>query len=155
MKKIWITVLLTASVALNLAFISTLAYKNFFAGKDKPGHKPGVAADINTRLELQPEQKAGIDEIFKKFRFNLMKFKQDILEKRMDLIDELGDPDFDTETIAAKTKELNALENSLNLTFVDSLVQVNHILDARQRLKFLYKVSQNWFFLDKGRRRRK
>ncbi len=146
MKNRWIKIILAASLALNLAFGSTLVYKNFFKKKSLPG------ADIrlDTQLKLQEEQKKGIDLIIKRFRINLVRFKQDILEKRMDIIDELGNPDFDLESIKVKTEELNELEDQLNLAFVDTLVQLTHILDSRQRLNFLYELSQNWFFIKKN-----
>jgi Spy/CpxP family protein refolding chaperone len=63
----------------------------------------------------------------------------------------MGDTDFNLEDIEKKTGELNELENQLNLLFVETLIQINNLLEPEQRLTFLYKLSQNWFFIDKGR----
>jgi len=58
-----------------------------------------------------------------------MRYKQEILEKRIDIIDELGDPSFDPQTITTRTDELNQLENELNLLFVDTLIRINALLE--------------------------
>ena len=70
----------------------------------------------------------------------------------MDIIDELGDPAFNLENIKTKIDELNELENRLNLEFVGTMVQITNILDSKQRLDFLYKLSENWFFIQRRRR---
>lgn len=70
----------------------------------------------------------------------------------MDIIDELGDPASNLENIKTKIDELNKLENRLNLEFVDTMVRVTNILDSKQRLDFLYKLSENWFFIQRRRR---
>lgn len=137
--------LLTASLAINLAFVTPYIYNKFLAKHEKPLKDRKVKKEIN----LEKDQKDQIDAITKKFKLNLMKYKQDILEKRIDIIDELGDPEFDPESITARTNKLNELENELNLLFVDTLIQINAILNTEQRLNFLYKLSKNWFFLDK------
>ena len=40
----------------------------------------------------------------------------------------------------------------LDLEFVDTMVRVTNILDSKQRLDFLYKLSENWFFIQRRRR---
>jgi Spy/CpxP family protein refolding chaperone len=144
----WLKVILAASLALNLAFVSHFVYRYVFAEhtKDTP---PMKEIKVETALELQTEQKKEIDSIIKKFRINKSKYKQDILEKRMDIIDELGVPDFDLENIKTKTDELNELESRLNLDFVDTLIRITNILDTKQRLNFLYSLSKNWFFIQR------
>lgn len=148
MKSNWLKIILAASLALNLAFVGTLVYNGFFTKTKET--KPAAGAEevgFDVRLKLGEEQKREIDVIVKEFRINMIKFKQDILEKRMDIIDQLGDPDCDLDSIDARTRELNEIEDRLNLAFVDTLVRINNILNSRQRLNFLYKLSQNWFFM--------
>ena len=139
----WLKLILAASLALNLAVVSTYIYKHAAA---KPSQVK-KAAKFDTRLNLQKKQKEELDAIIKKFRISKLKFKQDILEKRMDIIDELGAHDFDLEKIKTKIDELNKLENRLNLDFVDTLVRITNTLDSKQRLNFLYRLSENWFFI--------
>ncbi|MCI0470516.1 MAG: hypothetical protein L0Y73_02545, partial [Candidatus Aminicenantes bacterium] len=107
---------------------------------------------VETELQLQEEQKTAIASIIKKFRIEKSRYKQDILEKRMDIIDELGVPDFNLENIKTKIDELNELESRLNLDFVDTLIRITNILDTKQRLNFLYKLSENWFFIERRHR---
>jgi Spy/CpxP family protein refolding chaperone len=144
----WLKIILAASLALNLAVLSTYIYKNVFHQDRKSEH----IVKFDAKLKLQKKQKEEIDAVIKKFRIDKLKFKQDILEKRMDIIDELGAPAFDLENINTEIGELNELENQLNLEFVDTMVQVTNILDSKQRLDFLYKLSENWFFIERRRR---
>ena len=141
----WLKLVLTASLALNLAFAAPYIYNKFLV-KDA---EPVKEIKLKTTLNLREEQKEQLDTIIKKFKLSLMRYKQEILEKRIDIIDELGDPEFDPETITDCTNELNKLENELNLVFVETLVQINALLEPGQRLNFLYKLSKNWFFIGK------
>lgn len=145
----WLKLVLAASLALNLAFTAPYVYNKFFAKHVKS--QQVKETKLKESLSLRPEQKQQLDTIIKSFRLNMMKYKRDILEKRMAIIDELGDPDFDPEIITTRTNELNKLENELNLMFVDNLVQINSLLEPKQRLQLLYRLSRNWFFIDKKR----
>ena len=135
---------MVASLALNLAFISTTVYSKFFSKEIKADEE----ITFKTEFDLNNKQKATINATIKKFKIDLLKFKQDILEKRIDIIEELGDSDFNLENIENRAKELNELENQLNMIFIDTLVQINSILDSKQRINFLYKLSKNWFFIE-------
>ena len=143
MKNKWLKIILAASLALNLAFVSTYFYKQPAA---KTTHAKRTLK-FDDRLNLKKEQKEKLGGIIKKFRITKLQFKQEILEKRMDIIDELGAHDYDLENIKTKTDELNKLENRLNLDFVGTLVRITNILDSKQRLDFLYRLSENWFFI--------
>lgn len=143
----WLKLVLVASLALNLAFTAPYIYNKFFVKNEKTLKVKETL--LKEGLDLRPEQKKQLDAIMKTFRLNLMKYKRDILEKRIAIIDELGDPEFDPEIITTRTSELNKLENELNLLFVDNLVQINALLEPQQRLHFLYKLSKNWFFINK------
>lgn len=147
----WVKLVLAASLALNLAFAGPYIYNNVF-GKGKQ-EETAKEIKLKTGLNLREEQKQQLDKIIKTFKLSLLEYKQDILEKRIAIIDELGDPEFDPDTITARTNELNKLGNKLNLLFVDTLVQINALLEPEQRLKFLYRVSKNWFFIDRSRKK--
>jgi Spy/CpxP family protein refolding chaperone len=147
MKCKWVKLVLAASLAMNLAFAGPYIYNKLIR---KPTRQP-ERKHTKSYLNLGKEQKEQFRAIFKDFKVQMMQYKQDILEKRIDIIDELGDPDFEPQTITQLTNELNQLENQLNLLFVDSLIRTNALLAPEQRLKFLYRVSRDWFFLDKGR----
>ena len=146
MKGKWIKIVLVASLAFNVAFVAAMVYKKS-ASKTL---KPEETFTFKTEFNLNDTQRIRINKIMKKFKIDLLKFKQDILEKRMDIIEELGDADLNIENIDKMTEELNELEKQLNLIFVDTLVQINNILDTKQRINFLYKLSKNWFFVENG-----
>lgn len=143
----WIKLALAASIAINVAFVaSTIIHhpkKNITHQETPP---PTVGLD-KIDFQLRDEQKKEIQHIIKKFKLNMLSYKQDILDKRIAIIETLSDAEFNPTEIDNKTAELNQLENQLNLIFVDALVQVNNILDSQQRLNFLLYLSRNWFFM--------
>jgi len=152
-KSKWLKAFLAGSLALNLAFIITFSLRYF----DQPGKKPPGIKEVafDTSLGLTPEQKRHIATLTDDFKEKMVDFKHQMLEKRMDIFDELGDPEFDLDSLNAKVTELNELETKLTVIFVDSLVSITNIMDARQRISFLYNLSRSWFFIDrKGKRRR-
>lgn len=148
MKNKGLKILLAASLALNLAFVSTALYKKF-TPHEKSG---GKEMTFDRDFKLDPRQKEEIQKIIKKFKIDLLEYKQDILDKRIAIIEAMSDTEFNMTAIENKTAELNRLENRLNLLFVDTLIKINSLLEPEQRLTFLYQLSENWFFIDRSRR---
>ncbi|MCP5102309.1 MAG: periplasmic heavy metal sensor, partial [bacterium] len=111
----WVKIVLAASLALNLAFAASYVYNKFL---HKSTWKKEKKIQLEEGLNLDKEQKKKIDAVIRTFKLNMWDYKQDILEKRIAIIDELGDPEFDPDTITTRTNELNKLENDLNLLFV-------------------------------------
>ena len=106
MQNKWIKIILAASLAFNLAFVSTAVYRKVFAPGQKPG-KPVCKED----LKLRREQKEKIKRIIKEFRINLSDYKQDILDKRIAIIEAMSDTEFNLEDIEKKMI-LQALERT-------------------------------------------
>lgn len=144
MQNKWVKIILVASLAFNLAFVSTAIYRKFTTPRANAGK-----LIFKEDLKLKEEQKEKIKRIIKKFRISLLDYKQDILDKRISIIEAMSDTEFNLEDIEKKVKELNERENQLNLLFVDTLIRINALLEPEQRLNFLYKLSQNWFFINK------
>jgi Spy/CpxP family protein refolding chaperone len=140
----WVKIILVASLAFNLAFVSTAVYRKFTAPRKNTG-KLVCKEDF----KLKEDQKKQIRRIIKKFKISLSDYKQDILDKRISIIEAMSETEFNLEDIEKKTEELNERENQLNLLFVDTLIRINDLLEPGQRLNFLYKLSQNWFFINK------
>lgn len=145
MKNKGLKILLVASIALNLAFFSGLGIKKFL-NRDK---EQETVLNFRIDLDIHQNQKNHLDTIIKQFRLRLIKSKQDILEKRIEIIEELSDPEVDFGVLKTKTQELNKYENQMNNNFVETLININNLLDEKQRLSFLLKLSQNWFFMEK------
>jgi hypothetical protein len=139
-----IKIVLVASIALNLAFVSGFIIKKLKNNSVKPPAETEIGVDLN----IQPDQRKSLNQIFGQFRLQTTKFKQDILEKRIEIIEELSNPDIDFQLLNTKTQELNEYENQMNNSFVEILVKINNLLDEKQRLSFLFKLSQNWFFME-------
>lgn len=139
----WIKILLIASLAFNLAFVISAITKKFLHN-DSDSLKRTLQSP---ELILHNSQKNEVYAIMKQFRIRLMEFKQDILEKRMDIIEELSDPECDFNQLKNKTNELNEYENQMNNLFVETLIRINNLLDPKQRLSLLLKLSENWFFI--------
>ena len=138
------TPLLIVSLALNLALLAGLAYNRL------QRHAPAPPPEFRGDLDLAPGQDARVREIVRKFKINSILFKEDILEKRVEIIEELGNPLGDPEKITAKTEELNALENQLNRDFIAALLKINDVLEPQQRPNMIYHLSRNWFFFKRG-----
>lgn len=138
------TLLLIVSLALNLAFLAGFAYKRL------QRRAPALPPEFRGDLDLAAGQDARVREIVRKFKIQSILFKEDILEKRVEIIEELGGPLADPGTIAAKTEELNKLENQLNRDFIAALLEINDVLKPEQRLNMIYQLSRNWFFFRRG-----
>ncbi|UCH94047.1 MAG: hypothetical protein JSV88_27790 [Candidatus Aminicenantes bacterium] len=147
MKNKWLKIILVASLAFNLAFVSTAVYRKFASTTRK-----SQELTFKQDFKLQKDQKEEIKRIIKKFKISLLDYKQDILDKRISIIEAMSDTEFNLEDIEKKTRELNGLENELNLEFVDTLIRISALLESEQRLNFLYKLSQNWFFINKDKK---
>lgn len=149
MKREWIKILLIASLAFNIAFVSMAIYKR--AGAIKSAQVVDIEAKNNFNLEKG--QKEELLKIMGSFRAVLTSHKSDILEKRIDIIEGFGDPEFSTKSIMEDINLLNEIENKLNTDFAKTLFDINSILDSKQWLKFLYGLSRSWFFtgMDTGK----
>lgn len=157
-KGKWLKLVLAASLALNVAFFAPYIYRYIYpAAKEgekisekkidkKTGKRHNPFGRFEKNLKLGEEQRKQLEPITKQFRLELMKYKREILAKRIEIIDELGDPEYTPETISTLTTELNELENKLNLLFVDTLMRIDTLLEPEQRLEFLVPVEQNLVF---------
>ena len=139
----FITFLLAISLALNLAFLAALVYKRTLHKKGAP--RPLL--EMKNDIHLSAGQEKQVREIIHKFKINSLLVKEDIRDKRVEIIEELGNPDCDPKTVNSRTGELNQLENQLNSDFIATLLKINEILEPSQRLNLLYRLSRNWFFL--------
>ncbi len=139
------TLLLVVSLALNLAALAAFAYHRLQPRRLPP--PPEFKSDFG----LDSGQDARVREIVRKFKINSILYKEDILDKRVEIAEELGSATGDREMIAKKTEELNGLENQLNRDFISALLAISDTLKPEQRLNMIYRLSRNWFFFDRQR----
>lgn len=139
-----LVLLLVVSAALNLAFIASRVYSR--SAPARTSVPPDV--EFQTALRIDPAQKQGVDALLRKFKIDSIAFKEDIVAKRIELLEELGDPGYDVNRIREKTAELNQTEAGLNDRFIDVLLEIIDILTPGQRLELLYQLSTNWYFVN-------
>lgn len=135
-----IKILLMASLAINLAVGTRIAYNHLQSKKPQP------KKEFRNQLNLNEGQKQKLKPLIKAFKLKLAQYKQDILSKRIEIIEALSDPEVNIESLGEQLDELNELENELNTTFVETLLQMNPVFDSKQWLDLLYKMGKNWFF---------
>ncbi len=147
---------LIASLALNIVFFLKLAQRS--SPEADTNHLPGSATEktdqirdrnsvLNEIPDLTMQQKLEIKKILKTYEIELSDYKDQILAKRIDIIDELGNPEFSIENLKTVTTELNQIENQFNLFFVQSIGKMSAVMNTEQRIKLLLKFSRYWFFL--------
>lgn len=140
-----VTFLLTISLALNLAFLAALVYKRVLHKKEVK--RPPF--EMKNDFHLATGQEKKVREIIHKFKINSLLAKGDIRDKRVEIIEEMGNSACDPQKVNNLTDELNLLENQLNRDFIAALLKINIILDPSQRLDLLYHLSRNWFFFNR------
>ena len=135
-------IFLAASLALNLAYIGTGIYRTV----KKENTRDLRNSSVSSPYSLRDEQKEKLDTIVESFRRKLVDNKSEVLDKRIDIIELLGDPEFKTENLEEKLLELNDIENELNYEFILTVLEIGKVMDHDQWLKFLYNLSRRWFF---------
>lgn len=139
----WITFLLAVSLALNLAFLTALVYRRILHKKNASR----APLEMKNDIQLSAGQEKQIRELIHRFKINSLLAKEDIRDKRVEIIEELGNPACEPQKINSLADELILLENQLNRDFIAALLKINVILEPEQRLDLLYRLSRNWFFL--------
>lgn len=141
--------LLVASLALNLAF----AVSYFLQRRKAHAPRPRVEAllQIQQELKLNPAQQRTVDGLLRKFKIESLILKEDIQEKRVEILEEIGNPDYLPDTVREKVKALNALENRLNDAFMEMLLQVSEVLDPEQRLVLISRLGEDWYSFQRRR----
>jgi Spy/CpxP family protein refolding chaperone len=132
------------SLTLNVLLVSFLIIKVLIPTLEhnKRFHKRSLFSGKN--LTLSVEQKEGIENILKEFRVNLISYKQEMINKRTGIIDQLSSPEPDLDLIRNYVEESNKLESDLNLEFVEVLINLSNILGPGQNIDFLLKISRRW-----------
>lgn len=141
----FVTFILAVSLVLNLAFLTALVYKRVL-------HKKGVTRpplEMKNDFRLAAGQEKQVREIIHKFKINSLLSKEDIRDKRVEIIEEMGNSACDAQKVNSLTDELNLLENQLNRDFIAAMLKINIILEPSQRLNLLYRLSRNWFFFNR------
>jgi len=139
----WSKILLAASLAFNLAFVLTWSGRS----RSQESREATTKDPIYNALKLNRAQEDKVGAIIKQSRIDILQFKQEILDLRMDIVEELSQPDYDPDMLREKIEALNQLESKMNHAFVETLVQISDQLNSQQRLAFMVSLGKNWFFI--------
>ncbi len=134
--------ILIASLSFNLAFVSLGIYKRFI--EEKKGNV--IETKKGSLSELSSDNRREVEKIIDKFNKKMVNYRSEILDKRIDIIQEMGNPEFTSESVKSKIQELNKIENEMNDVFIDTLVDISSAISQKNWLKFLYNLSRSWFF---------
>lgn len=86
---------LIASAALNLALIASRLYSKIVPAR--PPVPPSV--EFQPGFRIDPAQKERVDTILRKFKIDSIAFKEDIVAKRIEILEELGNPGYDVNQV--------------------------------------------------------
>jgi hypothetical protein len=135
---------LIVSAALNLAFVASRIYSKIAPGRPAPP----AEFEFQTGFRIDPALKEKVEAILRRFKIDSILFKEDIIDKRIEILEELGNSGYDVNQVREKTGELNQLEARLNDRFIDTLLEISDALALKQRLRLLYQLSTNWYFFE-------
>ncbi len=139
-----LVLILIVSAALNLAFVASRIYSRIVLGRPATP----AAFEFQTGFRIDPAQKEKVEAILRRFKIDSILFKEDIIGKRIEILEELGNSGYDVNQVREKTGELNQLEARLNDRFIDTLLEISDALALKQRLRLLYQLSTNWYFFE-------
>lgn len=138
MKNRVLIALLIASLAVNLAlFITLLRKPQRFTRPVKE----------NTVMQLQSNQQNQLQDIIQEFKIEALLLKDEVLNTRIEIIEEIANPEYDLNQVRLLVAELNEIENRLNELYVNAIISIGEILDPEQRLMLLYRLSMDWYNL--------
>ncbi len=142
-----ILALLLASLAINVALALALCDHRRASFRRRPHPPPPVdrQVELPPDLDIRASQRQALQEMVRSYKVDSIPIREDIMDQRVAIIEELGRPDYDADTVRTMVGELNELEKALNQRFADLLLQAGGVLDSQQRLRLLYRLSREWF----------
>ncbi|MFP3867645.1 MAG: Spy/CpxP family protein refolding chaperone [Desulfobacteraceae bacterium] len=145
MNRNWLVYLVIFSLALNLGTIGVVAYLHYQnkAAADLPlkPPPPGLRG-LFRELNLDQDQKQTLRRLFPEHRQAVAKLRQEIAQKRLELFELLKPAEPSAEAIAAKIKEINAIQGNLENEQARFLLEVKKTLRPEQREQLLALIGQ-------------
>jgi Spy/CpxP family protein refolding chaperone len=136
MKDNFKTILIVASVALNLVFVGTyIAYK-----LPSLAAMHSSASPVYWQLGVTAEQRKQIEAEREKMQAGLHELSQEIQARQIELIGLLTQAVPAQNAIAAKQKEIQGLQASVQERIISHLLKVSEQLSPEQRTRFFQLV---------------
>ena len=120
---------------------------NCFAQGPRNGqgmHRKALIPECSTleRLDLSPGQREALQQINEHYKDRILRNRNHIMVKRLELRGLLRDPHAGKEAIQAKSREMGALREALQKDMIDYQIQVREILTPEQIRRWCTMMGQ-------------
>lgn len=141
MKENFKTLLIIASIVLNLVFIGTyIAYKLPSSAKEQI--KPAMKGPVFLYLGLAPEQMARVRAEREKFQARLQELGNEIKAKQIELIDLLATAPPDHKAIEKKQEEIQSLQVAVQDRVITHILHQSAVMTPEQRARFFQLIKE-------------
>jgi Spy/CpxP family protein refolding chaperone len=132
MKHYIRTLALIFSVALNIAFVGSYAYRTL---TKRPAY-------IYEEIRLDPAQRARMISSRDRFLATMNPIGNRIIEQQVELIDTIAKEPADRSAIDVKLDQIHSQQQSLQTAVVEHLMEDKNILDPSQRKQYFALLKQ-------------
>ncbi|MBL7073838.1 periplasmic heavy metal sensor [candidate division KSB1 bacterium] len=136
MKKNWLLIVLIFSLAVNLAAVGTIGYHWWRESRPRVKRPFWGRGWERGPLKLTDSQIARMEDMWGTFRADLSGLRDQLHQKRGELIDLLRNAESDSLTIDRKLDEIAALQAKLEKRAIRKTVKMRNILTPQQREEF-------------------
>ena len=146
MKNSLLKFALAASLILNLTVIATAGYRYYAQSRmwvSPFGKVMEKDKFLFEELSLKPEQMAEMKKKAMPFRAEIDRRRQEIVEKRKELVALMRDQNTDKKAIDRTITEISAKQEEMQRMVVGHMIEVKSSLDADQQRKFFDLIEKN------------
>ncbi len=141
--------LLIISILFNIFFSIGFLHQKI---RKPPAHASHFFKSEIPDLNLNNESKLKLLDLINAFKIEEAYKKELLFDKRSRIIDELAKPQPDFNNLDILLNSLNQLENELNRSFIDLLIETSLLLEEREKLATLSFISRSWLIPLQGGR---
>lgn len=146
MKNNLLKFALAASLVLNMTVVATAGYR-YYAQSNAWVSPFGKTMEkdrfLFEELSLKPEQMAAMKNEARAFRMEIDRRRQEIGEKRKELLTLMRRQDPGKKTINGVIKEISGKQEEMQRMIVGHMLKIRSKLDAEQQRKFIDLIEQN------------
>jgi Spy/CpxP family protein refolding chaperone len=139
MKNKWIAMILVLSLAMNTAVLAVAGY-NYYGSSSRPtvaaGHSHDMEHHFYEVLGLSTTQLEKMTPLADSFHDRLNNLYSKMGEKKDAMINLLADEGESPTRIEALRMEMAAIQDSIQKTVIEHVLEVKQILDSGQRKRF-------------------
>ncbi|HID93110.1 MAG TPA: periplasmic heavy metal sensor [bacterium (Candidatus Stahlbacteria)] len=136
---------LVLSVAINVAVLATAGYHWRGRRAEEQHHRAGghsPTSFLHRELALSESQVRQMESLGRPLEQKIDRIKEELREKRAQLVDLLMEPQPNREEINVKVSEIESLQTGIQKLIIDHLLQQKEILTPEQQKKFFSIISE-------------